>query len=564
MLHVKDPMIGLAGAAPPADEPIDWRWMLNAVRRRRLSVVVMMILCMAAASAYVVTRTNTYTAQTLLHLTNLKLTFSRDDALFAESLLDPTFLETQMQLMRSEKTAFTVVDTLQLASTEPPEPAGGLTLWLRDIKAGYASVVPSQPRRGPEVDARREAVKALQRGFTVERVGMSNIVTLRYTAPDPDQAARIVNEIARAYVDDQSAARIESAQSASIWLRERLRDVGPKTRIVARALAPTEPSDPRGFLLVGLAGLIGATFGVSGALVRQLFDRTVRTPEQVVAASGAECLGFVPKLKVRRFFRRARRGPGAEGALPDAPLLSWAARNPASSAASTLSHAKVVIDGGVGHAGPRWIGVTSTFPGEGASTVAANLAQLIAARGQRVLLIDCDAANRTLSKTLSPEPRTGLIECLDGTGTPLSAAVQHDEASGMHFLSIGQGVKGGQIPTVWSAGMGTLLGSTGASYDYVICDLPPLASVAEVRASARYLTGFFLVVGWGRLESEHLRIGVGAAGAFRDKLLGVVLNRVGIPDLGRTGSPVAAFLEQAAATAAARRPGRLGRRAPAS
>jgi Mrp family chromosome partitioning ATPase len=126
----------------------------------------------------------------------------------------------------------------------------------------------------------------------------------------------------------------------------------------------------------------------------------------------------------------------------------------------------------------------------------------------------------------------------------------------MHFLPIGDGIRGGRIPTIWSAGMENLLESLAPSYDYVICDLPSLVSVAEVRAAARYLDGFVLVVGWGQIEEEHLRIGVTAAGAFKDKVLGVVLNRVGIPDLGRTGSPTAAFIEHGAARGAARRPRR--------
>lgn len=556
MLHVKGSPISLSGEqllAPPAADPIDWRWMLNAARQRRISIVLITLLCMGAAAAYVVMRPKTYTAHTHLHLTNLKLTFSRDDALFAESLLDPTFLETQMQLMRSEKIAFSVVDNLQMASVVPTESPTGLAGRFRELTAAYVSLGPPQPA-APDPDARREAVKRLQRGFGVDRAGMSNIVTLRYTASDPQQAAQIVNEIARAYVEDQTAARIEAAQSASIWLRERLRDVGPKTRIVARALAPTENSDPRGILLVALAGIIGVAFGGSQALVRQLFDRTVRTPEQVVRASGAECLGFVPNLKVRRRFWQAKPKAPAERALPNVPRLSWASRNPASSAALTLNHAKVVIDGALGRPEPRRIGVTATFQGEGASTVAANLAHLIAARGERVLLVDCNCADRTLSKTLSPHARSGLIDCLDGDAERLAEAIDRDATDGMHFLPLGDVVRGGRIPTIWAAGMETLLDSVVPSYDYVICDLPPLVSVAEVRAAARYLDGFILVVGWGQIEEEHLRIGVAAAGAFRDKLLGVVLNRVGIPDLGRTGSPTAAFIERGAARRARWRP----------
>jgi Mrp family chromosome partitioning ATPase/capsular polysaccharide biosynthesis protein len=554
MLHVKGSSISFPG--PPAltapnRDPIDFRWMLNAVLRRRISILLTTALCMAAAVAHVVLRPGSYTAQTHLQLTNLKLTFSRDDALFAESLLDPTFLETQMQLMRSEKIAFAVVDNLQMASTAHAETSGGIMGRLRDLMPTNLTGETAQPRND-EGDARREAMKRLQRSFAVDRVGMSNIVTLRYTAPDPVQAANVVNEIARAYVEDQTTARIESAQSASIWLRERLRDVGPKTRIVARALVPTETSNPRGILLVGLAGFIGAAFGVSFALLRQLFDRTVRTPEQVVSASGAECLGFVPKMKVRRFLRRAERHASAQRALLVPPLLCWASRSPSSSAASALDLAKVAIDGALGKPEPRWIGISATFPGEGASVIAANLADLIAAHGERTLLVDCNRTNPSLSRTLTPGARTGLIDCLGAEEDRLTEAIKGDAIDRMHFLPIGGSRPGEWIPTIWSSGMGRFLGSVASSYDYIIFDLPALISVAEVRAAARHLSGFILVVKWGQTNEEHLRIGVRSAGALQDKLLGVVLNRVGAPDLGRTGSPAAAFLEHGAALASSR------------
>jgi Mrp family chromosome partitioning ATPase/capsular polysaccharide biosynthesis protein len=564
MLHVKGSSIGFPGSPaldPPAADPIDFRWMLSAVLQRRTSILLIVILCMAAAATYVVVRPGSYTAQTHLQLTNLKLTFSRDDALFAESLLDPTFLETQMQLMRSEKIAFGVVDNLRMASAAPTEPsmglAGGLMGKLRGLLPASLPSETAQPRTD-EGDARREAMKRLQRSFAVERAGMSNIVTLRYTAPDPTEAAQVVNEIARAYVEDQTNARVESAQSASIWLRERLRDVGPKTRVVARALPPTETSNPRGILLVGLAGFIGAGFGISLALLRQLFDRTVRTPEQVVSASGAECLGFVPRLKIRRLPWRIRRGAPAQGALPVVPILCWASQNPASSAASTLDHVKVAIDGALGRPEPRWIGISATFPGEGASMIAANLAHLIAARGERVLLVDCNCTNPSLSRTLTPGARTGLIGCLGDEEECLADAVKEDATDGMHFLPIGEPHPGGRIPTIWSSGMGRLLGSLAPSYDYILFDLPALITVAEVRAASRHLNGFILVVEWGRTNEEHLRIGIRSAGAFQDKLLGVVINRVGAPDLGRTGSPAAAFLKRGAVLGAARRRARRG------
>ncbi|NEU13488.1 hypothetical protein G3T14_15300 [Methylobacterium sp. BTF04] len=583
MLHVKGSpasFVGnplLLGAEP---ELIDWRWMMSAIRRRLGTIIKLTLVCAGLAAVYVVLRPAVYTAHTHLLLTNLKLTFSRDDALFAESLPDPSFLETQMQIMRSEKIALSVVDRLRLNEAEQPdsegvlqrlratavaqvtsllsretaregEESGPLTDILRSV-AGYLTPAMAAAEQG-EGEARRDAMRRLQSDTSIERVGMSNIVMVRYTAADPEQAAQVANEMARAYVDDQVAARIEAAQSASIWMRERLRDVGPKTRIIAQAASPSEKSNPRGLLIIAIAAFAGCGFGISFALLRQMLDLTVQSPELVVKATGVEFLGVVPLLRGWRFkqWRMPLRRDGAT-VLRTPPITAYASTHPLSTVGQTLNHAKVVIDGVLGSQTPRLIGVTATFAGEGSSTIAANLAHVIAARGERVLLIDGNRVDGSLSSTLLRRPREGLIACLAAGPDALQDHVQVDPADGMHFLPIGHTSKRGTVPPIWTEAMQGLLKAAADSYDYVVCDLAPLSSVAEVRAAARYLGGILLVVGWRQVEAEHLRVGVLSAGIVRDKIFGAVLNKVDVQALRRTGSPTGAFLWRATGRAGAR------------
>ena len=577
MLHVKGNPANLVGNTlllGGEDEIIDWRWMLSAIRRRLGLIVKLMLLAASLAALYVVMRPVIYTAHTHLLLTNLKLTFSRDDALFAESLPDPSFLETQMQIMRSEKIALAVADRLRATEGDEPQVPGLLHRLRAEAAArigALASPVPegetetpldailrdaadairpaaSQDSGDPD-EARRKAMKAVQAGYSVDRIGMSNIVMIRATAVEPERAARIANEVARAYTDDPVAARIEAAQSASIWLRERLRDVGPKTRVIAQAAPPTEKSNPRGIFIVALAALAGGTLGVTYALLRQMFDRTVQSPEQVVRATGAQCLGIVPRLRgaglLARWRDRLRRGTP----LRRLSIADFAATHPASTFAQTLSHAKVSIDLGLPPRAPRCIGVTAAFAGEGASTVAANLAHLLASRGERVLLIDGNGADPGLTRRLLRRPQGGLVECL-AAGAVSAEAVQVDPADGMHFLPFGRADAPRAAP-IWTEAMRGFLAAAGRDYETIVCDLPPLACVAEARAAAQYMSGVILVAGWRQVEAEHLRIGLAQAGLIREKLLGVVLNRVDVAALRRTGSPAAAFLWRASGRAQA-------------
>lgn len=577
MLHLKGTPANLIGdplLLGEEAEIIDWHWMLSAIRLRLGLIVRLMLVAAALAAVYVALRPVSYTAHTQLLLTNLKLTFSRDDALFAESLPDPSFLETQMQIMRSEKIALAVTDRLRpadgieaetpdwirrlregaaawftaqdvpVSDEANPPPLGALLRGLADLVGPAASREPVNPD-----ERRREAMRRLQQAYSIERIGMSNIVLVRATAPDSERAARIANEIARAYIDDQVAARIESAQSASIWLRERLRDVGPKTRVIAQAAAPTEKSNPRGILIIALAALAGGGLGASYALMRQMLDRTVQNPEQLVRATGVPCLGIIPRLRDAGLLARWRAGLRRRGfAMRSRPIMRHAAAHPASVGAQTLSHAKVALDTGFGCGKPRCIGVTGAFQGEGATTVAANLAHLLAARGERVLLVDCNSSDPGLTRRLMRKPREGLLECLAAGGGPTPEAIQVDSADGLHVLAIGRPDPRRPAP-IWTEAMRAFLAAATQDYDTIVCDLAPLANVAEARAAAHHLNGIILVAGWRRVEIEHLRVGIAQAGYVREKLLGTVLNRVDIAQLRRSGSPAAAFLSRASASA---------------
>ncbi|TGV81796.1 adenylyl-sulfate kinase, partial [Mesorhizobium sp. M2D.F.Ca.ET.145.01.1.1] len=85
---------------------------------------------------------------------------------------------------------------------------------------------------------------------------------------------------------------------------------------------------------------------------------------------------------------------------------------PASMFSETLRSAKIAFDVVMEGQGSRVIGVISVLPGEGKSTVAANLAGLLAANGARTLLIDGDLRNPGLSRSLGMEAEQGLMEAV--------------------------------------------------------------------------------------------------------------------------------------------------------
>lgn len=504
-----------AGVDANTPNQFDLRWMISAVLQRRWLIIGFQLVIVALAVLFVFLRAPSYTASTQLQLTNLRLALSREDTFFAETHPDPTFLETQLQIMRSDRVALSVLSNLQLLPADAP------------------------------LDQRAEALEKLRRGFFVDRAGLSNVVQIVYSASDPELAARIANEFARAYIADQNAARLDAAQAGSSWLRDRLREVGPKARVIAEALPPLHKSNSRGMLIIAVAGMLGGLLGVVGSIAWRIIDQRIAMPEEARAATGGECFGIIPCLPTpakgkvkRKVVVEEDLGEGNFAAKP--PILAYTLDHPLSQAWYTLRNVKAACQDCFGGKGLRYLGVTSTVAGEGRSTVAANLALALAAAKKRVLLVDSDVYNPSLTRQFASENRLGLINYLESDKDALKSYVITEHRAGLDFLSLGVGkdVIGFNI---WTDDLRRFFEETASSYDYVIFDMPSLSMLGDMRDAARYVDGFLLVIGWQQASMASIQFGMRAASTVHSRLLGSVLNNVNTREARWALSPETAF-----------------------
>ena len=172
------------------------------------------------------------------------------------------------------------------------------------------------------------------------------------------------------------------------------------------------------------------------------------------------------------------------------------------------------------------IGVTSILRKEGKTTVAANLAKIIARSGAKIIIIDADLHSRALSRILAPSATRGLFEAT-GDRSTLDELVQVDPETGMSFLP--NVATQGPVETsefLNSNIMRTFLDKIRGRYDYIILDLPSITSVVDVRASVDIVDTYILVVEWGRTSIKTVQRVLGSAQHVCNKVLGVVLNKV--------------------------------------
>jgi succinoglycan biosynthesis transport protein ExoP len=242
--------------------------------------------------------------------------------------------------------------------------------------------------------------------------------------------------------------------------------------------------------------------------------------------------------------KRPVLAPRAGGHLVDRRILQrdqslyWAVVDtPFSRFAESVRTIKVAADLSKTTKANKVVGITSSLPNEGKSTISMALAQSIANGGSRVILLDGDLRNPGLSRKVAPHAKIGILEVLTGR-VPIEDAVCVDPATRLAFLPAVVTERIAHSSDVLACeAMRLLVDRLRESYDYVLIDLSPLAPVVDVRAMTHLVDSFLFVIEWGRTKIDVVEHVLGAARGVYDNLLGIVLNKADLSTLGRYDSP---------------------------
>ncbi|RXH09191.1 polysaccharide biosynthesis tyrosine autokinase [Bradyrhizobium guangzhouense] len=317
---------------------------------------------------------------------------------------------------------------------------------------------------------------------------------------------------------------MESVQQQSFPITE--------ARVISAATTPLVKSSPK-TLIVLAAGLFGGLMlGFGAAIGRELADRVFRTTTQVERTLQANCIAVLPSLRGTKPARSALRASKSNG-KPDASLLRYVIDHPLSRFSEAIRSLKVALDLNSIVRENRVLGVTSTLPNEGKSTLSTNIAQLIAHSGARVLLVDADLRNPSLSRELVPAATTGLVEVV-AKRVALADAITVDPETKLAVLPAGATSKLLHTNEILaSKAMHALVEEFRSNYDYVVIDMPPMAPVVDARVTSSFVDSYVFVVEWGRTPIDIVQYYLKGAPEVFDKLLGVVLNKANTSMMAR-------------------------------
>jgi capsular exopolysaccharide synthesis family protein len=176
----------------------------------------------------------------------------------------------------------------------------------------------------------------------------------------------------------------------------------------------------------------------------------------------------------------------------------------------------------------RSVMVTSSGPGEGKSTTAANLAVVFAQEGKSVLLVDADMRKPTAHYTFNLTNTFGLTSVLTKQKT-LTEVAHASDVSNLDILPCGP-VPPNPAELLSSKAMNQFFEEAYMGYDMVIFDTPPILAVTDAQVLANQTHGTILVISSGTTEVERAVKAKELLEATKTKLLGVVLNNREIKD----------------------------------
>ncbi len=201
---------------------------LLAVLRSRAGLIVRITVLVVAAAIVVVSLMPTrFTSSAVVMLDPRKNTIADLSAVLTALPTDPASMQNQIQVLQSRDLAAEVIAKLKLY--DDPEFNGTLQKSVGSIFV--ASLNPKHWFGGgdaaPDPAAEHDAIiDAYLTHLGAETVGLSTTVMVTFSASDPKKAALIANTIVQTYVANLVQAKLRASESTSVWLTQRIRELG--------------------------------------------------------------------------------------------------------------------------------------------------------------------------------------------------------------------------------------------------------------------------------------------------------------------------------------------------
>lgn len=388
----------------------------------------------------------------------------------------------------------------------------------------------------------------------------TQLLAIRASDPDPQQAATIANAVAETLIEENQRMQLERGlltkkqleeeinsyraniaetqgkieglgsgdQLVSILYQDRLRNLQATlidllkqyeeirlneqqslntVTIVDEAIVPDTPVKPRPRYNLMISFFLGIVVSFGGVIILELLDPSIKREEEIEKTLGLPILGSIEKLSSSR---------------KEKPLVL------VEDAKSPVSEGFRMIRTNIKFSSPdkpvKSILVTSSVPQEGKSFVTANLAGAFSTADQKTVLVDSDLRKPTLHHFFNLSNSKGLTDIL------LKGEIEKDDVQAIDGFPYLRFIASGFLPP----NPAELLGSKKLTdvferltkqTDMVIVDSPPTNLVTDAAILGTQVDGVIIVAELGKTNRYLIRKTKESLNKVGANILGVVLNR---------------------------------------
>ncbi len=319
----------------------------------------------------------------------------------------------------------------------------------------------------------------------VEVVAASSVLTFTSTSSNADNAALAANAYAAVFVAQRSGAEV----------------VDPAT-------VPADPYEPTTLRNTLLALGVGLFVGIIAAIVLSRLDTSIRSTRRLRELTGVPNLAVIPRVPL------GHRRPDDLAAMGD----------PNSVEAEAYRTLRTAVEFLANETGAKVLLVTSPRPGEGKSSVAANLAVTAAQAGRNVVLIDGDLRKPQLHRSFGVRNDRGLTSVLNGQATLNEAVKRLDSERNLVILPAGPPPPD-PAEMLLDKRLALAIAGLAQAADLVVIDAPPVLPVTDSTILAQHCDAVLLAATIGISDRIEWADMMERLAIVKANVLGTVLSR---------------------------------------
>jgi succinoglycan biosynthesis transport protein ExoP len=328
----------------------------------------------------------------------------------------------------------------------------------------------------------------------------------------------------------------EAVASAALYntLEARLQEAGiyaglrsGNIRVVDMAPKLHDATSPHRKLIIASGAMLSVLMALTIVFVWESLDNTVRIPEDIRNWIQLPALAVLPRIGVHSLSNGDVSRPGSKSLELDLtdgrgiyPRVFWPQTQTAEAEAIRSLRAALLVS--VTNSSSRVVLVSSANAGEGKTTVALNLATVLAQQA-KTCLVEGDLRRPMIERALGLNPRVGLEDILTGKASLNDALVTPGNIPGLTILPAGS-VARNPADLLASAVMVSVVSQLGQEFDYVVIDSPPVIPFSDARSLASLSDAVILVSRYGRTTRRAMCRASELLDDTRLRVIGVVLN----------------------------------------